>query len=451
MSRSVKKTMFENDDIKNIVLYSEAIAEIAVLVLAYYLVWRTYYKEGILHSYEIVEVMLLLLYTIIIFILFLYCESFKFGQLKLTEMLISQIISVMFANIITYLQLCLMADRMISVLPMFALMGLDLVITLVCTYLFTALYHNIFAPQSIIMICEKKDTLALKFKMDTSKDKYCVDKIVYIDEGFDKICSYIVNYDAVVINAVQAELRNNILKFCYKNRIHTYMTPKISDIIVRGASDIMLLDTPLLLTRGPGITFSQRVMKRIMDLLICFIALVPAIPVMLIIAILIKLEDRGAVFYRQERVTKDLKKFQILKFRSMIAGAEAGEPLPAINNDPRVTKVGRFIRATRLDELPQLLNIIAGDMSLVGPRPERTEYVERYSSQIPEFEFRAQVKGGLTGYAQVYGKYNTTAYDKLRLDLMYIENYSWRLDIKLLLMTFRVMFKKESTEGFDNL
>ena len=171
---------------------------------------------------------------------------------------------------------------------------------------------------------------------------------------------------------------------------------------------------------------------------------------MITVAIAIKLEDRGPVFYRQERVTKDGRLFSILKFRSMIVDAEKdGQSIPAAEDDPRITKVGKVIRAMRVDELPQILNILRGDMSIVGPRPERTEHVEKYSKEIPEFEYRLKVKGGLTGYAQIYGKYNTNAYDKLRMDLMYIENYSILLDIKLILMTVQTMFKKESTEGFD--
>ena len=170
---------------------------------------------------------------------------------------------------------------------------------------------------------------------------------------------------------------------------------------------------------------------------------------MLIVAIAIKLEDGGPVFYKQARATLNGDVFNILKFRSMIVDAEKeGHSIPATDRDPRITRVGRFIRPCRLDELPQLLNIIKGDMSLVGPRPERVEHMEKYGAEIPEFIFRTRVKGGLTGYAQIYGKYNTSAYDKLRLDLMYIENYSFIQDIKLILMTIRILFKKESTEGF---
>ena len=257
-------------------------------------------------------------------------------------------------------------------------------------------------------------------------------------------------YDAVVLNDVPAQIRNDILKFCYDNEIRVYVVPKITDVILRGANDVSLFDTPIFLVKGTGLTITQKAVKRIMDLVLCLIAMIPAAPIMLIVALAIKLEDGGPVFYKQKRATKDNKEFDILKFRSMIVNAEAaGISIPATGADPRITKVGKVIRATRIDELPQLLNILKGDMSVVGPRPERVEHVEEYTNQIPEFKYRLKVKGGLTGYAQIYGKYNTSAYDKLRMDLMYIENYSLALDIKLILTTVRIMFQKESTEGFE--
>ena len=206
----------------------------------------------------------------------------------------------------------------------------------------------------------------------------------------------------------------------------------------------------LLTVKGTGLSPMQRIIKRTMDIVLCSLAMVVAAPIMLVVAAAIKLEDGGPVFYKQDRLTRGGREFKILKFRSMIVDAEkyAGAVL-ASGNDPRITKVGKVIRATRLDELPQLLNILKGDMSIVGPRPERKCFAEEYAKEIPEFTYRTKVKGGLTGYAQVYGKYNTSAYDKLRLDLMYIENYSLLLDIKLIILTLRIIFSKDSTEGID--
>ena len=256
--------------------------------------------------------------------------------------------------------------------------------------------------------------------------------------------------DAIILNDIPAQKRNDILKFCYRYRVRTYVAPKLTDVMLRGAKNISLFDTPLLLVKGTGLTPAQRVSKRALDLVLSSLILIPAAPIMGLVALAIKIEDGGPVFYKQPRLTRNGREFDILKFRSMVVDAEktAGAVL-AEGNDPRITRVGKFIRPFRLDELPQLINILKGDMSFVGPRPERKVIADEYCKDIPEFSFRLKVRGGLTGYAQIYGKYNTSAYDKLRLDLMYIENYSFLLDIKLIVLTLRILFTKESTEGID--
>ena len=171
---------------------------------------------------------------------------------------------------------------------------------------------------------------------------------------------------------------------------------------------------------------------------------------MLVVALLIKLGDGGPCIYKQRRLTKDGKIFELYKFRSMRVDAEADgvARLSTGDNDDRITPVGRFIRRCRLDELPQLLNILLGSMSIVGPRPERPEIAEQYEKDLPEFRLRLQAKAGLTGYAQVYGTYSTTPYDKLQLDLMYISRPSIIEDIRIMFMTLKILFMKESTEGF---
>ena len=190
----------------------------------------------------------------------------------------------------------------------------------------------------------------------------------------------------------------------------------------------------------------KRYIKRLLDIILSGVALIILSPVLLIVAILVRTKLGSPVIFHQERPGKDEKIFTLCKFRTMTDGKdENGNLLP---DEVRLTKFGKLLRSTSLDELPELWNILKGDMSIVGPRPERVEHVEKYSKEVPEFSYRLKVKGGLTGYAQIYGKYNTSAYDKLRLDLMYIEKYSLLLDIKLILMTLQIMFRKESTEGF---
>ena len=200
---------------------------------------------------------------------------------------------------------------------------------------------------------------------------------------------------------IHSELRNKILKYCYEKGIRLYTTPKISDILVRSSECIHLFDTPLLLMRNQGLTFEQRVVKRILDIALSLIVVIVTAPIMLLIAIAIKLQDGGPVFFKQKRCTQEGRVFEIHKFRSMIVDAEKeGISIPATDKDPRITPIGHFIRATRLDELPQVFDILSGNMSIVGPRPERIEHVEKYTKEIPEFSYRLKVKGGLTGYAQ---------------------------------------------------
>lgn len=439
------------DDIKHTIEKVEMLFEVFVLMAAYYIMWKYQYSPKYFTDYySRGRYVLAGVYGFLIIVLFWNCEGFKFGHLKFADVFASQAIAIFLVDFVTYFQLCLMAQRMVVVYPILILMAVELVIEFILVYIFTVIYHKLYIPKNMVMIYGNNDAITLKFKMDERGDKYRVNKLISINEGLDKICECIKDYDAVIINDVSAKIRNDLLKFCYDNGIRAYVTPKLSDIILSGADDVTLFDTPLRLVTGKGLTITQRAIKRAMDLIICIIAMIPATPIMLVVALCIKLEDRGPVFFKQKRVTKDGREFNILKFRSMIVNAEKeGMPIAATGGDKRITRTGRIIRATRLDELPQILNIIKGDMSIVGPRPERVEYFNDYSREIPEFRYRAKVKGGLTGFAQIYGRYNSTAYDKLRLDLMYIENYSVLLDIKLMLMTLRIMITPESTEGFE--
>lgn len=429
----------------------EALLELALLVLAFYAIGRASHIELFPEPAAKGRYWgLMTVYAVLTLVIFLLCDCFKYGHLKLTDVLISQWIGVLLVNGITWLQLSLLANCLLPFWLVLQLFLVDAVICLVTCFLFTAIYHKLFVPRNIVMIYGGDNALDLKFKMDIRSDKYTITKLVHYTEGEEQLKAAIAAHDAVIINDVPAAIRNDILKYCYEHKVRTYVVPKISDIILKEATDITLFDTPLLLVKGTGLTVTQRAVKRAFDVVCCSLALVVLSPLFLVVAIAIKLEDRGPVFYKQQRLTKDNRPFDILKFRSMIVGAEKNDKsIPAVDGDPRITKVGKLIRPTRIDELPQLINILKGEMSIVGPRPERVEHVEKYTEEIPEFALRTKVKGGLTGYAQIYGKYNTSAYDKLRLDLIYIENYSFLMDIKLILLTLRVMLKKESTEGFD--
>ncbi len=449
MMQKTKEKAIKREMEKGLLRGIETFLEILLLSLVYYLFWRYGYDDAGLFQFK-GKYVLMGIYGVISFFVIKNMDGFLFGDLRRFDLALAQWIAIFITNFLTYFQLSLIENSMITPVPMILLSVVDIAISTVFVYICTHLHHLIYAPKKMIMVFGTDNSLQLKVKMDSRRDKYRVKKLISSDEDLDTIFSEIVKYDAVVINDVPAQTRNDILKFCYQHHLRAYVVPKITDVILRGSKDVSLFDTPIFFVKGIGLTITQRVCKRLLDIVLCLLAMIIAAPIMLIVAIAIKLEDGGPVFYKQKRVTINEKKFDILKFRSMIVNAEAaGISIPATGEDPRITKVGKVIRAMRIDELPQILNILKGDMSIVGPRPERVEHVEEYTKDIPEFTYRLKVKGGLTGYAQIYGKYNTNAYDKLRMDLLYIENYSLLLDLKLIATTIRIMFQKESTEGFE--
>ena len=308
---------------------------------------------------------------------------------------------------------------------------------------------KMFPAKKMLIIYDKYSPEVFIEKVNSRKDKFEIKAVINVSEGLEKIEEVAKTMQGVIIYDVSAEMRNRLLKICFENDIRAYATTKISDVLVRGAECIHLFDTPLLLYRNSGMTIEQRIAKRIMDIVGSVLLIIITSPIFLIVSLAIKLYDGGPVLFSQDRATINGKIFKIHKFSSMVVDAEKdGSPVPSVEDDKRITPIGKILRATRFDELPQLFDILIGNMSLVGPRPERIEHVEQYTKEIPEFQYRLKVKGGLTGYAQLYGKYNTTPYDKLQLDLMYIQNYSLLLDIKMLLMTVKIVFIKESTDGF---
>lgn len=317
-----------------------------------------------------------------------------------------------------------------------------------------SIYRKIIPPLSLIEVYGDKadldNSLFEKFKI--LPYKYDIQKKVLLseDSGIDELVEEFNGYDAVLVNDIPDEQENKLIKICFEIDKRIYFVPKISDVLKTHSTYVNLFDTPIFLNRNNGVPVIELAVKRFFDIFFSSLALVVLSPIFLIVSIAIKVEDGGPVFYKQERVTYGGKKFWILKFRSMIVDAEKdGRSHPAGEKDDRITKVGRIIRACRIDELPQLINIVKGDMSIIGPRPERVEHVEKYTAEIPEFKFREKMRGGLSGYAQVYGKYNTTALDKLKMDLIYINNYSLLLDVQLVFETFKILFQKESTEGFS--
>lgn len=437
---------------KRMIRAGAAFVVIICTVLIFLSIWKGYYNIRIVFPfYSKGHWMVAVVYMIFV-VLFMYVYGgLKFGYLKCSSIILSQVLAMGCANVLAYLEIVLLAARFVSIVPIIYMTLIDLFVIVILANLISILFKKLFPPRQILLLYEDYKPHDILDKMSAREDRYQLkdSKCIYHLNG-KQLREIIKKYDAVLIYDVHSENRNKILKLCYAESIRVYTTPKISDILIKGAENIHLFDSPLLLMRNNGLSFEQKVVKRFLDIVISLVILIITSPIMLIVAIAIKKYDGGPIMFKQDRCTIDGRIFSIHKFRSMIVDAEReGEVIPAEVDDPRITPIGKFIRKTRIDELPQMIDILQGNMSIVGPRPERVEHVKEYTEEIPEFEYRLKVKGGLTGYAQIYGKYNTTAYDKLKLDLMYIQNYSLRLDIKLIFMTVKIMFMKESTEGFE--
>lgn len=379
--------------------------------------------------------------------------GFPIGLKKTKEITYSAFIAIFITDLVTYFQFAIMLFNYDKKAPyvqdFFTMVGvvlLQLIAVTLFGYLGNYLYFKVNPPDRVAVIYGSNEGLvSFVSKINKYKKQYDIRSIVHVqDENLRQI---IRDNDRVFLYSVEGEDKTRLMEYCYKHDKVTYITPELSDIITKHSRHVIVDDVTVLESRVSGLTFEQELIKRICDILISGIGLLIASPIMLLEALAIKLEDGGPVFFRQPRVTKDGRVFNVLKFRTMIVDADKNKKRLASENDDRITKVGRILRKTRVDELPQFINILKGDMSIVGPRPEQEEITERYVEVLPEFKYRLKVKAGLTGLAQIQGKYNTTPKDKLILDLMYIEQYSIWIDLKLMLQTVKVLFKSDSTEG----
>ncbi len=397
------------------------------------------------------------IYAVILLAFSTMYGGMRLGYLKNVELIFSQVFATLVANLLIYAELSVMSFQLFVPDVFLMMMAEQTIVVIVYINVANYIYRRIFPPRKLLMVHGDRPYEGLCDKLESRKDKYVVTGAVHVKEGCDKVCERILeDYEsgkcnAVVLGDISVEERATLFKFCYAHSIRVYLLPKITDVILMGAEELHIFDTPLLLTREYSLTMEQRIIKRAIDIVGSLILLIIASPFMVVTAILIKLYDGGPILYKQVRCTVDQREFYIMKFRSMRTDAEKdGVARLAAKNDDRITPIGKIIRKCRIDELPQLVNILRGDMSFIGPRPERPEIIKQYVEVMPEFVYRMKVKAGLAGFAQVYGKYNTTPYDKLKLDLAYIEHYTVWLDIKLMLLTLKILFWPDSTEGVES-
>lgn len=376
-------------------------------------------------------------------------DAFKIGDTTTTDLFLSHSLALLMTNTFMYIILCLITLRLIPVLPIVILQIIEMLLLALVLLLENRYMRRIFPPVKLVAIYGEEH-YGLIGKLNNIKDlsMSIIKTIDLKDLDFKKIDKLLQGADGIVTLDVHHENKKKLFKLCYEKKLLVYDVPSITDMLLASSNILHIVDSPILKINKFGPGQLERVMKRTIDIVGSLILIVLTSPIMLFTAIAIKIEDKGDVFYKQVRLTRDEKPFKIIKFRSMVMNAEGKTGVVlAKQNDDRITKVGKFIRKTRFDELPQLINILKGEMSFVGPRPERPEIYSEVCKTMPEFKFRLVVKAGLTGYAQIYGKYNTSLRDKLLLDLYYIENYSIIDDIKLLLLTLKIVFNKDATEG----
>lgn len=418
------------------------------LTFAFISGWQSSYEEALFQNKG--NYVVVLSYVVILFSFTNLYGGFKIGLLRLHEIIYSFLLSIVLSNFIMYLELCLIARQMLDPSSIVLTTLFQIAIMAIGVISANTVYFKLYKAKQILAVFgnEPADRDVIR-KMKLIKERYVIAKGITVDRNIEDIKAEIDKYEAVLICDFDKTLKNEVLRYCYATRKRIYLLPSPNDIILNNCYQSQIFDTPVLVCKNRGLTTEQILIKRAIDLVISAIGLVLTSPLIVIISLAIKLCDGGPVLFKQNRVTQNGRIFNVYKFRSMVIDADKDGAIKATNGDSRITPIGKIIRPLRLDELPQLFNILKGDMSLVGPRPERTENVHEYTQKYPEFNLRHRVKGGLTGYAQIYGKYNTSPVDKLNMDLIYIEKYSILLDIKLILMTLKIIFMKESTEGFS--
>lgn len=446
--------MERREQYKRIIMFLSSVLILALETGIFAYVWFCYYADaGVIGRafWNRGNLVVIGQYALMLYLFYRIYGGFKVGYLRVFDVLYSQILSVLCVNMITYLQLSLIGRWKFAtnLVPMLYMTAADLVIVAIWVVSMRWIYAHIYPPRKMLLIYGEKNPKDLVRKISSREDKYNICEMIHLSTGEEQIKKKIDEYSAILLGDIPAQPRNKFLKYCFEQDKRCYSIPKISDILLMSSDSIHLFDTTLLLSRNRGLSIEQQFIKRAADIVCSLLGIVVALPFMLVIAALIKAYDGGPVFYKQKRLTKDGRVFEIIKFRSMRVESEKNGARLAMKKDNRVTPVGKVLRNIHFDELPQIFNILKGDMSLVGPRPERPEIAAQYEKEIPEFTYRLKVKAGLTGYAQVYGKYNTTPYDKLKLDLTYIRNYSIWQDMKLLLLTFKILFQKENTEGVE--
>ena len=428
-------------------------------LIAYFLIFWIFYRAFAIENWQLLGVNRTSVVTTISYLLsgYLFLSiygSYDIGKRKSRPIIISLCLAAAMTDAVAYIMLSVMNTNennnqtftLEQPWLLIIVFILQAIVIELCVYGGNWIYFKIYDPERCLIVTSSQRSLD---EISKSVRKYRLQYKICrnMDYRNENLRDTIQKYDTIFVYDVPIKERTQIVEFCYQNMKNVYINPEMADVVERTSHNVMLDDVSLFELTSLGLRAEQKALKRFFDIVISGLALIITSPIVIVAAIAIKLDDGGSIFFKQNRATRGGKIFSVYKLRTM---KENVDNYLSVVDDDRITKVGRLLRRFRIDEIPQFLNVIKGDMSVVGPRPEMLANIFNYTNDLPEFEYRLRVKAGITGYAQIAGKYNTSPKDKLVLDLMYIEEYSMWMDIKMIFQTLIVIFKKDSTEAFAN-
>lgn len=425
---------------------------ILILGFLFFYTWVSEYNQILRRPYILKgNIFLMIVYMIVEYIFMLFFDCNNISDNRTANIIFSETLASISSNILVYFVMIIPAAALglMPFTPIIILTLKDILVIILWSYIVHIVFTKVFPPEAMLLISSENSIDKEICKFLRRKDLYDIKDSIPYKNNLEQVYNLCDKYDSIIIGDISSEARNDIIKYCFYDSKSIYVIPKLSDILIKHSDDIFTCDMPIYFSSNFGLSAENIIFKRLTDILVSIFVIFLFLPIWLVIALLIKIEDGGPIFFIQKRVTKDDKLFNIIKFRSMKVNSNDINVLPTINDDPRVTKIGKFIRKLHIDEVPQFINVLIGDMSVVGPRPERKEHYELYSNEIKEFNYRTKVKAGITGLAQIYGKYNTSAIDKLKLDLIYIKRYSLMFDFELIFRTLKVLVIPDNTDGFD--
>lgn len=392
------------------------------------------------------------LYCIVYIVFAKMYDAHKIGLYRLQELAFSQMLSYGIGDAVLFIATFFWFHNFQRIRVRLFLLDflIQLILILLTTFVFNRIYAHYDEPRKIMILYGSDDYKRLLVKIQEKKKRYQVLAVMDQSEDTHRIFETLHECKDVYLCDVKDEIRDQVILYCRAHHKDMHISMDIGDLLMLGDEVSHTFDTPFLRNRKTQVAWYYPFVKRCSDIMISLLAIILLSPIMLVTALAIKLYDHGPVFYKQTRLTMGGRRFEIIKFRSMKIDAEKNGAQLSTVHDDRITPVGKLIRKLRIDELPQLFNILKNDMAVVGPRPERPEIARQYEEKLPEFGLRLQVKAGLTGYAQVYGRYNTTPLDKLKLDLIYITQRSLLFDLRILFYTIKIIFIPESTEGIPD-